>query len=90
MTSRRCNVAEVRCRCGSVMEIVEATYGSDKAGLVCGYLFAPGCPGCAITTADAETWLLAQMDARADEPKDERRGEFLWLHFNLASQPAER
>ena len=68
------------------MEIVETTYGSDKAGLVCGYLFAPGCAGCAITTADAETWLLARMDARPDEPKR----EFLWLHFNLASQPAER
>ena len=61
------------------MEIVETTYGSDKAGLVCGYLFTPGCSGCAITTADAETWLLAQ-----------RTDEFLWLHFNLASQPAER
>ncbi|HEU5255789.1 MAG TPA: hypothetical protein VFU28_07355 [Vicinamibacterales bacterium] len=27
------------------MEIAESAYGSDKAGLVCGYLFRPGARG---------------------------------------------
>jgi zinc transporter len=64
------------------VEIVEPTYGSDRAGLVCGYLFVPELAGCAITTADAELWLLTRMASPG--------GEFVWLHFNLANQAAER
>jgi zinc transporter len=64
------------------VEIVEPTYGSDRAGLVCGYLFVPGLSGCAITTADVESWLLSQMA----EPTD----DFIWLHFNLTNQAAAR
>jgi zinc transporter len=67
------------------VETVETTYGSDKAGLVCGYLFMPGLPGCAVTSQEAESWLHNPTDERADPI-----GEFLWLHFNLANNSTER
>jgi zinc transporter len=64
------------------VETVETTYGSDRAGLVCGYLFMAGLPGLALTSADAEAWLQT--------PALEHPGEFVWLHFNLANNSAER
>jgi zinc transporter len=67
------------------VETVETTYGSDRAGLVCGYLFMPGLPGCGVTSQEAETWLHAPTEERT-----EPIGEFLWLHFNLANNSAER
>jgi zinc transporter len=64
------------------VETVETTYGSDRAGLVCGYLFMSGLPGLALTSQDAEAWLQT--------PAPEHPGEFVWLHFNLANNSAER
>ena len=57
------------------------TYGSDKNGLVCGYLFENGGPGAAIQLPDAVAWL------QNEQPK--APGDFLWLHFNLADAAAE-
>ena len=68
------------------METVETTYGSDRVGLVCGYLFMSGLPGCALTSADAEAWMQSPAAARTGEPA----GEFVWLHFNLANNSTER
>jgi zinc transporter len=53
----------------------ESTYGSDKAGLVCGYVFEPGEAGRAITSDEA-----AEALASAGP-----RHEFLWLHFSLTN-----
>ena len=55
------------------MEIAEPAYGSDKAGLVCGYLFRPAVRGEAVESEQAAAHL-----ANAD-----RTSEFLWLHFSL-------
>ena len=60
--------------------LATATYGSDKDGLVCGYLFAPGGPGRAVEAAAAVAWLAERQPP----------GSFLWLHFNVANAAAER
>src|SRR5262245_48786489 len=56
------------------MEIAESVYGSDKAGLVCGYLFQPGAPGQPIESEAAAVHLANATS---------RTSEFLWLHFSL-------
>jgi zinc transporter len=56
------------------------TYGSDPAGLICGYIFSPSGSGRAIGTAQALEWLRAPPLA----------GEFIWLHFNLAHVAADK
>src|SRR5262245_50243438 len=61
------------------MAIAESTYGSDKAGLVCGYVFTPGVRGCAIESDAARNHLADPLDAS---------GRFLWLHFNFANAAA--
>jgi zinc transporter len=57
----------------------DLNYGSDRAGLVCAYVFAPGTPGTAITGDEAAAWLASQS----------HQG-FLWLHFNLANAASQR
>lgn len=59
---------------------MEVNYGSDKHGLICGYLFVPGEPGAPIDLERALQWL--QQD------ESSRRG-FVWLHFNLSDASAE-
>jgi zinc transporter len=61
------------------LEYAIATYGSDKDGLVCGYLFAPDTAGRPIEAEAAAAWLEAKAD-----------GSFLWLHFNASNAAAER
>jgi zinc transporter len=56
------------------------TYGSDKDGLVCAYLFAPGEGGRPIGADEAAAWLGAPPAP----------GSFLWLHFNVSNAAAER
>jgi len=60
------------------MNIAE-TYGSDPAGLICGYAFSGGA-GRAITSAQALELLRAPPAA----------GEFAWLHVNLAHAAADK
>jgi zinc transporter len=62
--------------------IPEPTYGSDEAGLVCGYVFAPGKPGRPVESGAAVAMLAA-------EPEEEPSRHFLWLHFNLSHAGAE-
>jgi zinc transporter len=59
--------------------ITGATYGSDKAGLVCAYAFTPGQAGRALDSDEAAAALAAGDPAR-----------FLWLHFSLANTAAAR
>ncbi len=60
---------------------MNAPYGSDPNGLICGYLFAQGGRGVAIDLAGALAWLA---DESAAVP-----GDFIWLHFNLTDAGAE-
>ncbi len=57
-----------------------AAYGTDAAGLICGYLFGPGADTRAVAADEAVRW-LADPAARA--------GGFLWLHFNLTHTGAQ-
>jgi len=60
---------------------VQAPYGSDKNGLICGFLFERGGRGGPVDLDRALQWL--QSDG-APEP-----GSFVWLHFNLGDAAAE-
>jgi len=57
-------------------------YGSDEAGLVCGYLFSPAGRGQPLASAEASAWL---HDAASRKER-----EFIWLHFNAANVAAEK
>jgi zinc transporter len=59
----------------------EEMYGSDKAGLVCGYVFRPEQSGRAIDSDTAAAHLGASTIGGPD---------FLWLHFNLTNAASER
>ena len=56
-------------------------YGSDRNGLVCGFLFSAEGPSRSISLDEAKVWL-------AEQPEASLVG-FLWLHFNLADASAE-
>ena len=56
-------------------------YGSDRNGLVCGFLFPADGPSRSISLDQAKVWLAEQPAASP--------GGFLWLHFNLADASAE-
>jgi zinc transporter len=70
-----------RHNAGMVTPPLPATYGSDRHGLICGYLFLPDQAGRPITLDEA---LASLADADAG-----RQPCFIWLHFNLADASAE-
>jgi len=57
-----------------------AQYGSDKNGLICGYLFKGSAAGVPVDLEAALAWL--RSDAAIGDG-------FVWLHFNLATAAAE-
>jgi len=59
-----------------------ATYGSDRDGLICGFVFAPGQPAAALTADSAAAWMTGRFDDESDS--------FIWLHFSIANVAAER
>ena len=59
----------------------DAAYGSDRSGLISGYLFHPGAQGQPMDTIQAARWL---------EGRNTTDGAFAWLHFNLANAATER
>ena len=61
----------------ATMAGLQARYGSDKNGLICGFRFTPDAPGEPIGLDAAVPWLAGA------EPG------FVWLHFNLADATAE-
>jgi zinc transporter len=63
-------------------------YGSDDAGLICGYLFDAGSaqPVRAVDSSRAAEW-LARHAGHEDGTADRA---YMWLHFNLSHAPAER
>ncbi len=58
-------------------------YGSDKDGLVWGYLFRPGERVLAVTAEETAAWLSQETDGETDSP-------FFWLHFSTANAASER
>lgn len=63
---------------------MEIRYGSDRNGLLCGYLFEGGeggAKGVPLDLAQAIAWL---GNGRAKDAAD-----FVWLHFNLSDAAAE-
>ena len=60
---------------------MEIRYGSDKNGLICGYLFAGGAAGAAVGLDEAAAWLQGAETAPS--------ADFVWLHFNLTDASAE-
>jgi zinc transporter len=62
--------------------MAEAGYGSDKDGLVCGYLFAPERVGLPMDACAAAEWLTQH---RLEDPDG-----FVWLHFNFSNLAARR
>src|SRR5262245_20447272 len=65
----------------SVVAFDQGTYGSDRAGLVCAYAFAPGEPGRSIDANEGAECLGTYSD---EHPL------FLWLHFSLSNVASER
>ena len=57
-----------------------AEYGSDRNGMICGYVLRPGQRAVAVTSDEVATGLAAP-------PSD---GTFYWLHFSLANASTER
>src|SRR5215510_970760 len=62
------------------MTAVEPKYGSDEAGLVCAYVFAPGRRGAGVGADEAAAWMAASNECQ----------EFMWLHFSLTNAGSER
>ncbi|MDX2193043.1 MAG: transporter [Gemmatimonadales bacterium] len=60
----------------------DASYGSDRDGLVWGYRFEPDEPGRPTECGDAAQALT--------DPAAIARGQFAWLHFSLANAASER
>jgi hypothetical protein len=64
------------------VETADSTYGSEKDGLVCGYLFVHGAPATPIDADAAAEWLAAAVRSPTDS--------FVWLNFSLANAASER
>jgi zinc transporter len=60
---------------------MDISYGSDKNGLICGFLFASQQAGRPIGLDEAVAWL------QSTQPRDS--ADFVWLHFNLTDAGAE-
>lgn len=59
---------------------MDVNYGSDRNGLICGYLFTSGRPGVPVDLEQALQWLQAAQEGQEG---------FVWLHFNLSDASAE-
>ena len=66
---------------GQPVDTERTRYGSEQAGLLCGYAFDPVTPGLAIDADEAARRVAASADGTPD---------FLWLHFNLSNQASQR
>jgi zinc transporter len=65
------------------MQNAPQSYGSDQAGMVCGYVFGRTPDGKAVPldTGQACLWL---------KNREQHPGEFVWLHYNLANTASEK
>lgn len=74
-------VMEFQYTVALMAQTIDSTYGSDRHGLVWGYLFAPGQAAQPITSEAAAAFLAAPGPDTADR--------FLWLHFSLSNSTCE-
>jgi zinc transporter len=65
---------------------MDLNFGSEKNGLICGFLFGAGGVGTAIDLDRALHWLQAGANP---SPSDPEGNGFIWLHFNLGDAAAE-
>jgi len=70
------------------MRIVDSTYGSNEDGLIWGYRFSP--ERAAEPIGSDEGAAFVQAGAIADGGAEQGPQDFVWLHFSLANQGAER
>ena len=61
---------------------LDAAYGSDPNGLICGHLLLVDAPGRPVSLDEALRWLAVAPAAG--------KRDFVWLHFNLADAAAEQ
>ena len=61
---------------------LSATYGPDLAGLICAFCFHPAAGSRALSPDEVEAWVR--------RPESAGRGEFIWLHMNMAHAGAEK
>jgi zinc transporter len=77
-----------------LQDLAGNTYGSNDAGLICGYVFDDTCaePVRAVDSAQAAAWLAAHADRRHGTPDaaSDAPHAYLWLHINLSHAHAER
>ena len=59
---------------------MDTTYGSNEQGLIWGYRFSAGQPAQSLSTEAVPAFLASPAEA----------GDFVWLHFSLSNQAAER
>lgn len=75
----------VKGRAGTIAPVenkpLPTPYGSDRNGLICGFLFAADAPGRPLSLDEALGWLAT--------PAPPGQRDFVWLHFNLADAAAE-
>jgi len=64
------------------MDPTSGSYGADRSGVVCGFLFTPDGRARPIESAEASVWL--------HDATTERGRGFIWLHFNAAHAATER
>jgi zinc transporter len=67
---------------GELMAISDNNYGTDKNGLICGFLLSPNTTPRELGSEEAVQWLTAQKDIEGED--------FLWLHFNLSHSYSEK
>lgn len=65
----------------SPLDSATSAYGSDRAGLLWGYLFTPGAAGRPISSKAAVEWLRCAPDQQGKD--------FVWLHFDLVNAATE-
>ena len=64
------------------MIVSQPSYGADRTGLICGFVFSTDGTGRSLTSAEALVWLER---IRAGTGK-----EFVWLHFDLGGGATEK
>ncbi len=64
------------------MVISDSNYGTDKNGLICGFLLGPNTLPLELESEQAAQWLTAHQNLLGDD--------FVWLHFNLSHSYSEK
>lgn len=74
----------------SLGDLADARYGTEQAGLLCGYVFVCGGAGRAVDADEAAAHLAAHVTVPLEGGQPIAGDTFLWLHFNSANQASQR